>query len=140
MADVMFEWADGPNANAEFHKLHVFSPAGERIQPRMQQKAYHKNGQWSYADQYVYVPAGSLIFQSDQSTHGSSTRQMRLWVATSGRPEVFSHRGQWAALPSFPQIEENPYVSQEIFEKVVQQIASEKVLAQWAQGAEVEAI
>ena len=140
MTEVRFEWADGPNANAEFHRMQVFSLAGEKIEPRMQEKAFHKNGQWSYHDQLVFVPEGSIIYQSDQSTHGSKSRTVDIWVAVAGRPNVFHHWGLWGALPMFPEIEENPHISQVVFEKILRQIVSEKILAQWEQGSAIQAI
>ncbi len=140
MAEVMFEWADGPNANAEFHHLYIFSPLAEKIEPRMQEKSYHKNGQWSYADQFVFVPEGSLILQSDQSTHGSRSRTSRLWVAVAGRPTVFEHWGKWASSPTFPEIKANAHVSQEVLEKVLRQVVSAEVLSNWESQRSIQAI
>ena len=139
MAEVSFEWADGPNANAEFHQLFVFSPEGEKVEPRMERMAYHKNGQWSYADQRVFVPAGSIVVQQDQSTHGSRSRITRVWLASAGRPEIFTHSGLLSGLATCPVLDSDAPISQAAFERVLAVIAP-KSYVQWMANASVEAI
>jgi hypothetical protein len=142
MKEVMFTWDDGPNAAAEFHRLYTFAPDGEPITPRMTLKNFHKNGKWSYSEQYVYVPSGSVVITIDQSTHGGGSRVTKMWVAVAGRPCVFEHRGEWRSLSHFPQVFPNEYVSQAVFEKILRSpgVVAQRTLEQWDRNADISQI
>jgi hypothetical protein len=128
--EVSFEWEDGPNANAEFHKLYVYSPLGELIDPRMDQIAYQKNGQWSYGTQRVFVPEGSLIFQADQNT--SRYREIKVWIAAAGRPQIFYHGGQWGIFSTWPSTPKG--VSEGTWRKILRERVHKDVIADWEKG------
>lgn len=128
--EVSFEWEDGPNANAEFHKLYVYSPDGDLLDPRMQEIAYRKNGQWSYGTQRVFVPEGSIIFQSDQNT--SRYREVTVWIAAAGRPQIFCHGGQWGVFATWPPTPNE--VSEEVWRRILRERVHVDVISDWEKG------
>lgn len=128
--EVAFEWEDGPNAGAEFHRLYVYSPKGDLIDPRMQQIDYRKNGQWSYTTQRVFVPEGSLIFQADQNT--SRYREIKVWIAAVGRPQIFFHGGQWSVFSTWPTTPKE--VSEQVWHKILRERVHKDVIADWEKG------
>lgn len=137
MKEVMFEWADGPNANAAFEKLYVFSKEGEKIKPRMQEKKYHKNGKWSYSDMYVFVPEEAFVLQSSGNTHGNQTKV--LWIAREKRPVVFRCWGRWVSLKTWPTPEDD-IVSPEMLQKILKQIVPSDVQAIWDANESAQSI
>lgn len=138
MAEVSFEWNDGPNAAAEHHRLYAFSPSGEKIEPRMEDVAYHKNGKWSYSEKRVFVPVGSVIIQQDRNTHGHCERQA--WIAAAGRPQIYWNTGLWSSESTWPQLDKREHISVEAWQKMLRSFLHADVVAQYERNATIEAI
>lgn len=136
--DVSFTWDDGPNAAAEFHRLYAFSPDGEKIEPRKELVSSRKNGKWSYATWRMVVPTGSVIIQHEQNTHRHAER--RAWIATYGRPEVFSASGSWSSESTWPQLDKRDVISQDAWRKMLRSFLNVDIVAQYERNATIEAI
>jgi hypothetical protein len=135
--EVMFEWADGPNAAAASRSLKVFDEEGNEISPRMETKEFHKNGKWSYNDVYVFVPAGSIILEQSSNTHGHKVK--KFWIAAAGRPVIVDWRGSWTEGSTTW-----PYTPKEldplVYRRILEQCVPEKAQAYWNQNKNVTAI
>lgn len=136
MAEVMFEWRDGPNANREMHKLTCYHPDGKAFRPRTETSSSRKNGKWSYADLRVYVPDGTIIFQADSSTHANSL-MLRVWVATAGRPEIYLHRGMWTSERTWPVMNPDSPLTEEQWRSLLRAHLKETTIAQWKHFAPI---
>lgn len=137
MAEVSFEWADGGSAaGAMFYTMRVFSPDGEKIEPRTVTREYHKQGGYSHSDLTSYVPVGSLILMMGKNSHHRFS--YTLWKAVKGRPEIWSQSSSWASCPTWPDVPES--LSEETWHKILRQIVKADVVAQWEQNGEIEDI
>lgn len=137
MPDVMFEWADGPNAGNQYHYLWAFTENGDCFSPRMEAARYNKNGKWSYVDRRVYVPEGTFILTVDRNNHRNV--RFRLWKAVESRPEILSGHGNWASHSTYPYI--NPdKLDIAIWQKMLKQCVVKEVIDQWEANASVKNI
>lgn len=129
--EVSFEWADGPNANAAFKQLSVYNARGFEVKPRMQELARHKSGKWSYSDQRVFVPEGSIIIDRSGNTHGR--KETKIWRAVAGRPVLFEFWGSWEeAFLNWPPCPEN--IRPNVWRNILVNCVPEKARQYWDQN------
>jgi hypothetical protein len=139
MAEVSFLWDDGPNANAAFCNLYVYSPSGEKIDPRKEQIKYNKNGKWSYIEYRVFVPLGSIVIQVNQNTSRHRTR--RVWVAAEGRPSLLSSSGTWGeGHRDWPGMEVEGILTQDQWRNILRSMLNGEIIEQWERNATIQSI
>lgn len=135
---VSFEWNDGPNANAEFHRIRFYSPSGEQIEAADRTEVrYEKNGKWSYATVRLTVPAGTIVVQTDQDTACNLTA--RVWRATpQGREAILTVCGKWAQFATWPPAPDT--VDETTWRRILTAHLKPEITAAWDAGATVAVI
>lgn len=123
--EALFNWADGPK-----RKLSVFSPEGERIEPRWEILGTLENG--DYRNFRVHVPYGSIIVNVDYSDPGH--RSVRVWHAVAGRPELLAFHGKWSeCFQTWP--DAPAAISETAWRKLLRNQVREFVIEQWEHKA-----
>jgi len=123
MANVSFEWADGPNANAEAHVLRAYDAQGQQFKPEIREVKYHKNGQWSYNDCIVSLPSGSYVYLVDRDT--ARNTEFTIFRATeSGKEQLYYGRKAWSQMLSKPEAPDS--IPADVWDAMLRQIVTKQ--------------